>query len=106
MDYVLALWNVLEMVKTIDTSAKSLYFLKIGSAKNSSIECDCDLTRCRSPSRTGMNFHYAPPNSCCPTDRRNCKENEQDHGNREDLLHETSVAHSEEPDQYQADLTL
>jgi hypothetical protein len=37
MDCVFALWNVLKMVKTIDTSAKSLYFLKIGTAENSSI---------------------------------------------------------------------
>ena len=37
MDCVFALWNVLKMVETIDTSAKSLYFLKIGTAENSSV---------------------------------------------------------------------
>ena len=37
MDCVFALWNVLKMVKTIDSSAKSLYFLKIGTAGNFSI---------------------------------------------------------------------
>ena len=31
MDCVFALWNVLKMVATIDSSAKSLYFLKIGT---------------------------------------------------------------------------
>ena len=52
MDCVFALWNVLKMVEAIDTSAKSLYFLKIGTAENSSIECDGDLIRCGSPCRT------------------------------------------------------
>src|ERR1700722_15111280 len=37
MDSVFALWNVLKMVETIDTGAKSLYFLKIGTAENFSI---------------------------------------------------------------------
>jgi hypothetical protein len=48
MDCVFALWNVLKMVQTIDTSAKSLYFLKIETAENSSIQCDCDPIRCGS----------------------------------------------------------
>jgi hypothetical protein len=36
MDCVFASWNVLKMVETIDTSAKSLYFLKIGTAETCS----------------------------------------------------------------------
>jgi hypothetical protein len=38
--------------------------------------------------------NHAPTNSCCLTDGRNWKESEQDHGKREDLLHETFVTFS------------
>jgi hypothetical protein len=64
MDGVFTLWNVLKMVKTIDIRLKSLYLLKIGTAENSLLQCDGDLIRWGSLSRTGMNFLYAPTNRC------------------------------------------